>query len=411
MTTRLEATITSIAHGGQGVARIDGKVHFVPDALPGSTVAIAVTDDHDRWARGEILEVLEAGPFAAVPACRHAAVCGGCQWQHAALAAQRDWKRQVVAEQLERIGRIPQPPVNPTKVAGPAYGYRNRMDFVVGPGLALHRRRSNDLVVLEECPVLHPALEALISVSAFEGADRVTARVGTRTGDRLLVLDAELPSDAPAWGVPVCRVRSGRVEALIGDPWLHEVVVGMRFRVSGSAFFQNNTDGADVLAQLVATAAGRGGTLIDLYAGGGLFSCTIGRRFDRVVAVESAALAVDDFHHNAAGLDHVELHPVAVERAGDVLARHPGATVVADPPRAGLQRTGAAAVLRARPSTIVLVSCDPASLGRDARLLTEGGYRLVETTPLDLFPQTFHVEAVSRFERVVDDSEAVAPVT
>lgn len=393
--------IESIAHGGQGVTRIDGKVHFVPDALPGSTVVIEVVEEHPRWARARVTEVVDPGPFAVVPVCRHAGECGGCQWQHAHLGAQRDWKRRIVIEQLERIGRLPDPPVNLTKATGQPYGYRNRMDFVVPPGggLALHRRGSDELVGLEECPVIHPSLRPLLHASDFVGLGQVTLRAGVHTGERLVVIDGDLPEDAPRWGAPVCRVTRRRVVPLLGDPWVHEVVAGIRFRITGSAFFQNNTEGAQALAELVAVAAGRGGTLLDLYAGGGLFSCTVGRRFDRVVAVESSPLAVDDFRHNSAGLDHVEVHPLDVEKAGGVFAKHSGSTMIADPPRTGLGKRGAAAILGANPTRIVLISCDPASLGRDARLLVDGGYHLVEATPLDMFPQTFHVEVVSRFER------------
>ena len=400
MTGRLTATVESMAHGGQGVARIDGKVHFIPDALPGATVAFEVTEDHDRWARGRLLEVIEGGPFVATPVCRHAFECGGCQWQQADLQAQRDWKRRIVIEQLERIGRIEDPPVNLAKGVGTPYGYRNRMDFDVAPagGLALHRRRSDELVTVAECPVIHPTIEQLLAVSDFQGQGRVTLRAGIRTGDRLIVIGGDLPEAAPAWGAPVCRVERGRAVALLGDPWIHETVAGMRLRISASAFFQNNTDGADALAELVAEAADRGGTLIDLFAGGGLFSCTVGRRFDRVVAVESGALAVSDLRHNTLGLDHVEVQALDVGKASEVLGAHPGSTVIADPPRVGLGRRGVSVILRADPARIVLVSCDPGSLGRDAKLLNEGGYRLVEATPLDMFPQTFHVEVVSRFE-------------
>jgi len=106
VTDRLTATIESIAHGGQGVTRIDGKVHFIPDALPGSTVLFEVTEDHDRWARGTLMEVVEEGPFTVAPVCRHAVECGGCQWQQADLRAQQDWKRQIVIEQRLGFGGL-----------------------------------------------------------------------------------------------------------------------------------------------------------------------------------------------------------------------------------------------------------------------------------------------------------------
>jgi 23S rRNA (uracil1939-C5)-methyltransferase len=395
-----QAPIESVGHGAVGVARIDGKVHFVPDALPGSVVRFEVEEDKGTWARARLVEVVDPSPFSTEPVCRHADECGGCQWQRARPIAQREWKRRVVVDSLERIGGLAEAPVSRTRQAGSPYGYRNRMDFSVRAGRpALHRRRSEDLVALEECPVLHPLVETMLGLAGLGELDGFTLRAGIRTGDRLVVIQGDLPDGADRWGVPVCRVARGEVESLVGPPFLREVVAGVPFRITGSAFFQNSTEGADVLAEVVAPAAGRGGTLLDLYAGGGLFSCTIGRRFDRVVAVESAGLATDDFAHNAAGLDHIELHRSRVEDAGDVVASVSGSTVIADPPRAGLGRKGVDVIVRADPARIVLVSCDPGSLGRDARLLAEAGYRLVESVPLDLFPQTFHVEVVSTFVR------------
>lgn len=393
-----EAPIESVGHGAVGVARVDGKVHFIHDALPGSVVRFEVEDDRDRWARGRLLEVVEESPFATAPVCRHADDCGGCQWQRARPVAQREWKRRVVADAIERIGRLDASRVERVRPAGPPFGYRNRMDYSVADGRpALHRRRSDDLVAVEECPILHPLVEAMLDLPGLDELDGVTLRGGIRTGERLVVIDGDLPTGAERWDVGVCRVRGGRVEPLLGAPFLREVVAGVPFRITGSAFFQNSTEGADVLAEVVAAAAGRGEVLVDLYAGGGLFSCTIGRRFDRVVAVESAGPATEDFLHNAAGLDHVDLHRLRVEEAGDVVAAHRGATVIADPPRAGLGARGVEAVVGAEPSCVVLVSCDPGSLGRDAKLLAAAGYDLDRVVPLDLFPQTFHVEVVSRF--------------
>lgn len=396
----IEAPIESVGHGALGVARVEGKVHFIPDALPGSVVRFEVEEDRGRWARGRLIEVVEESPFATDPVCRHADECGGCQWQRARPVAQREWKRRVVVDQLERIGRISSPPVARVQQAGPPFGYRNRMDFSVDSGRpALHRRRSDALVAVDECPILHPLVETMLDLRGLAGLDGVTLRGGVRTGERLVVIDGDLPSEAEGWGVPVCRVVRGVVDPLIGEPHLKEVVAGVPFRITASAFFQNSTEGADALAEAVAAGAGRGGTLIDLYAGGGLFSCTVGRRFDRVVAVESARLATDDFTHNAAGLDHVEMHRMRVESAGDLVGGITGATVIADPPRAGLGKRGVEVIVGGDPERVVLVSCDPGSLGRDARLLVDAGYELAESVPLDLFPQTFHVEVVSTFVR------------
>ncbi len=392
--------ITGYGHGGVGVGRVDGKVHFVEDALPGDRVRFEVLREKKKWARARATEVVEPGPHRRVAPCPHAGTCGGCDLQSALEESQRAWKREVVGDQLARIGGV-EIDVEPVVAASPAFGYRNRMDFSVEDGRpALHRRSSNDLVPLSVCHLLSdPLVDLFDRLGDLTGASGVTIRAGANTGERLVVVDGEVPEEADAWEASVCTVDRGKTTAVIGRPHLHEEVAGVRFRITGSTFFQNSTSGAEALVDLVRQAsAGRSGVLIDLYAGGGLFALTASDGFDRVAAVESAAQTARDLAHNVeANRPDVEVVHDRVENVE--LSPADEVTVVVDPPRTGLGRRGADTVLGADPDRIIYVSCEPASLGRDIGLLGENGFRPSRVTPVDLFPQTHHVEAVVVLDR------------
>jgi len=401
VTTVIELSPTTIAHGGEAVARVDGKTHFVAGAMPGERVLAEVVRDKGSWARAELREVLEASPDRIDPPCGHFAECGGCTWQFAAYPAQLEWKRSIVAGQLEHLGGLPDPVVRPTAAPGPPYGYRNRMDFRVADGSpALLRRRSRDPVLIEECLLLHPALDAVFGrLGGLGSAEAITLRVGTATGEALAVVDGPIPAGAPGWGCSVARRSPPR--EIIGPGAIHEEVAGMRFRITGDAFFQTNTAAAEVLAALVVEAleVQEDDVLLDAYAGGGLFGLVAGKGAARVIAVESGDLALGDLDHNAAasGIDVEILEGRAETVLGETTEDWDVAVV--DPPRKGLGDPGVGAVTSTAPRAIAYVSCDPASLGRDARLLAAHGYRLDWAAPVDLFPQTFHVETVAAFRR------------
>lgn len=393
-----------MAHLGEAVARVEGKAHFVAGAMPGEVVRGEVVLDKGSWARVRLEEVAVASPERVAPPCPHFAACGGCQWQFADYPAQLRWKSDVVAGQLEHLGRIANPIVHPTRSVGGPYHYRNRMDFKVSDGMpALHRARSRDLVPLDVCLLLHPLLEELFSeLGDLEEARRLTIRAGTRTGERLAIVEGPIPSGAEKWGASVAqRTRSG-LRVVTGSGAVHEVVAGRRFRVSGGSFFQANTEAAEVLVELVSSALEprRGETLLDAYAGGGLFSATAGAGAARVIAVETSPTAVRDLRHNlrAAGASDVRVVRGKVEEVVPDLDEYWQLAVV-DPPRPGLGVGGVAAVTAALPRVIAYVSCDPAGLARDATYLSEAGYDLEWAVPVDLFPQTFHIETVARFTR------------
>lgn len=360
-----------MVHGGRAIGRVNGQVIFVSGAYPGETVEAKITRQGKRHLEAHTTAVLDPSPARIEPPCPHFGSCGGCQWQSASYGFQLEWKRQVVADQLAHLGRLSNVEVRPTLAPGPEYRYRNRMDFKILEGRpALLRLASHEPVQLDVCllmaDLLHPLFDNLVPP---DGAERVTLRAGVRTGETLVLYD-------DAAGV------------------LHETVAGVTFRVTGSAFFQVNTAGAEALVSLVnqALTPGANDVLIDGYAGGGLFSATVGRECRRVVAVESDRVVVDDLQHNS-GATVVRGR---FERSRSRMPRQWDIAVV-DPPRHGLKKEGVEVFIAGQPRAVAYVACDPASFARDAALLTSHGYRLDWVQPVDMFPQTFHIELVARF--------------
>ena len=398
-----ELTIDSIAHGGEGVGRIDGKAHFVAGAMPGERVEVEVVREKRRWARARPLRFIEVSPDRIEAPCPAFGRCGGCTWQHAAYQRQLEWKRDVVGGQLAHLGRLDDIDVRPTMAPGSSFAYRNRMDFAVSDGRpALHEHASNHLVPLNGCLLLTPDLAARFdALGDLAGVRRVVLRTGINTGDNLILVDGRAPDQASSWDASVVVRSQGGLRTIRGRPWLEEEVDGVRFRVPATSFFQVNTEGAEMLVSLAADAAGVGAddVLLDGYAGVGLFAATVGRSADRVVTVDSHRAAFRAITRNLEAVIPVRVHSMLGppdSSASAVRVRWDVAIVA--PPRAGLGADGVDAVARTMPRTIVLVSCDPASLARDAERLTAVGYRLDWVQPVDLFPQTFHVETVTRFE-------------
>ncbi len=384
-----------MAAGGAALARDEGgRVVFVEGALPGERVMARVTEERKDFARAVAVEVLDPSPDRVAPPCvALAAGCGGCTWQHVGAEAQARLKAGIVADALRRIAKLAEPPpVELATMSGRAL--RTTARLAVSPeGRAGHRAvRGRAAVPADACLAAHPLLEELIVHGRYPGAREVLLRVGAASGERLVRVDRGRPR-VPA-DVQVVVRGGGRPGSV------HEVVGGRRFRISADSFFQSGPVAAEALAAGVSAAAGDalpdGGVLVDAYAGVGLFASVLaaGRPL-RVIALESEPAAVADARANLADLD---AKVVATEVAR--WRPRPADVVVADPSRSGLGRPGAAALVATGAPRLVLVSCDPASMARDAALLGEQGYRLAWVALVDAFPDTFHVETVSRFDRL-----------
>lgn len=393
--TTVELRTTAMAVGGEAVARDDGgRVVFVAGALPGERVRVELVDERKTFARGTVVEVLEAAPTRVAPPCPHVADgCGGCDWQHVAEPAQPELRRDLVVEVLTRTGGIAEPVVRPGPVL-PAAGLRTTVRGVADPDghFAFRRRRSHDPVAIESCLVAHPLVDEIIRTGRFAPGSAVTIRVGGRTGERMVVVG----STPAAVSVPSDVVVVGDRQLEAGHrSWIHEEVAGRTWRVSARSFFQASPEGAEALVaavgQVIDEHAPDAARLVDLCCGVGLFAGTVGAG-RTVVGVERSAAAVSDARHNLADLD-VRLVKVALAR----WRPSPADVVVADPARSGLGAEGVAAVVGTGAGLCVLVSCDPAALGRDAALLAAAGYHHVGSTVVDLFGHASHIEVVSGF--------------
>ncbi len=381
-----------MATGGEAVARLgDGRVAFVHGAVPEERVRIQLSASKKRWARGDLIEIIEAGPARAPLLCDHAlsGVCGGCDWLHVAPGDARSFKAQIVRDQLIRLGGIPEPQVTHDPTPG---GHRVTTRCAVIDGRAGYRRRRSDhRFAADSCQALHPDLEALVRVGRFSGVDEVTFRLGTGSGDRMAVVAADAHADAVA-ELPDDVLVVDAAEP--GDASYTTAIAGRDWRVSASAFFQTSDRGAEALVRSVRESLGPGeGPVLDLYAGVGLLGG--GAAPDRVAtAVESHPHAVRDAVHNLG--PNVEVVEARVEDWSPTVRY---GAVIADPARAGLGADGVAVVNAAGADELVLVSCDPASLGRDSGLLVEAGWAHAGSVVIDMFPDTSRIEVVTRFER------------
>lgn len=398
--------VTRIVAGGDGLARdATGRVTFVEGALPGETVRADVREQRRDFAKATTTEVLISSRDRTAPPCPYvAAGCGGCDWQHIAPAGQRALKAEIVADALRRQAHV-EVPVELGPVL-PATGYRTTIRGVASAGrFGLRHRRSHDVVPVGPCLVAHPLLDELIVEGRFPDGE-VILRAGAVTGERLAIVaggpdgpdaDVDLPGDVRV--VTEGQLRAGR------RAWHHEEVARRRWRISARSFFQARPDGAEALVAAVAGALdgalGPGAHLVDLYGGVGLFAGSLlagaggSVAGGRATLVESGASSVADARVNLTDLD------VRILK-GDVATWRPARAdaVVADPPRRGLAQAGVAAIVGTHAPRLALVSCDPAALGRDAKLLAAAGYELRSATLVDLFPHTSHVEVVSRFDRL-----------
>ena len=425
-------TVDGFTHGGEGVARLQGKAVFVPGALPDEVVRVQVEDDRARWARARLLEVVEASPDRVAPPCPYVPDCGGCDLQHASPAAQRALKTRVVREQLTRLGGVEDPPVLDCRAVGPELGYRAQARLHAAPDgrLGFHRAASNDVVPIDRCLVLGDgAQQVREEIGDRTGASEVRVRRFTPEGRGAAVLTpGPGPLELPGGDVDLLLAQpDGSTVAMRGDGDLEVEVDGLRFQVPALSFFQPGVPAAEALLREVVAAAGpiEGALVWDLYAGVGLLSLGLARAGAEVLAVEGDPAAVVAARRNAElnglpldGRDEAVgtflRRAVRGSTAGDDTAARPGAggaadagagprpldppdVVVLDPPRTGAGEQIIADLVALRPAAIVYVACDVAALARDTRHLASGGYGLRRAAPLDLFPMTHHVEVVATF--------------
>ena len=413
-----EIHLDKFTYGGEAMGRLDdGRAVFVPFALPGETVRVRLTEEKRNFARAELVEVVVPSPQRISPKCVHFGVCGGCHYQNLAYADQLAAKTDILRDQLTRIGKIENPPVRPIIPSPQEWNYRNHIQFHLteegklgfvshlpageGPGVRV--------IPIVECHLPEAPIAALWPQLEFDpGApdDRIAIRAGA--GDDLMLViesDDPLPPEVDfEAGISAVHIFADNSVVMAGDDHLIIEALGRPFKVSAASFFQVNTPmAAKMVEHALDLLPEKMDALLDVYCGVGLFSAFAAPRCQRLIGIEASPSACEDFAANLDEFDHVELYQAPAEDVLPALVtqiaslRHTCAIV--DPPRAGLDKKVLDALAAARPEAILYVSCDPSTLARDARRLSEHGYRLAQVTPFDLFPQTYHIESISRFIR------------
>lgn len=409
----IELELTAMAHGGSALGRQGGRTIFVPYALPGERITARIVQDKGRFAHAEGVTLLEPSPDRVTPQCPHFGPgrCGGCHWQHIAYPAQLRYKREVVRDQLRRIGGVEDAVVHETIPSPDPWAYRVHATFrVTGDGrLAFVGTDPARLTPIDECYIVRPEIMALIDSLDMDFADLETVRVQVGSDGRGMLILSTRDDQAPAleadFPISVNLLLSDNEPVnLIGASHSVYEVKGRRFRVTAGSFFQVNLPVAEMLVDLVLARLDLQGheSVLDLYAGVGLFSAFIAERAALATMVESYPPAVTDADENLADFEHVDVFEGG---AGPVLralldeGAEPYDAAVVDPPRTGLEVDVVDALAELAPPTLVYVSCDPATLARDAKRLIGHGYRLRDVQPVDMFPQTYHIECVASFAR------------
>ena len=412
----------AVAHGGHCVARHEGRVVFVRHALPGEVVLARLTEagERDRFWRADAVEILTASPDRVPARCGLSGPggCGGCDWQHASLPAQRALKADVVREQLVRLGGLaPEDPVlaglevEPVPGDAGGLGWRTRVRFAVDASgrAGLRRHRSHDIVPVPECPIAHPEVTAA-GVGAVRWPGVSAVEVTAADGDRLVVVQAagagRPPLPAVTAGSVALRDDDGGLTRVRGRTWLSQPVTvagaERRFRVTGGGFWQGHPGAAQALleAVLAAAAPAPGERALDLYAGVGLFAAGLAAAVGpggSVLGVESDRRAGADARRSLHDVPWARFETGRVDRVLAALA-DPVDVVVLDPPRTGAGRAVVRHIAGLRPRVVVYVACDPAALGRDVAIARDAGYRLTGLRGFDAFPMTHHVECVATLE-------------
>ncbi|VEP12727.1 putative enzyme [Hyella patelloides LEGE 07179] len=438
--------ITDLNTSGEGVGRVDGKVIFVPDTVTGDCLQARITQVKAKYAKALPQNILVLSEHRIRPRCIVADKCGGCQWQHIDEAYQREAKQKQVIQALQRIGGFSELEVEPILHTGNSLNYRNKSTYplklsATGKVQAgYYRKASHKIINLNQCPVqdarLHPLLKEVKQDIHHQGWSiydetthqwqlrHLSLRIGTHTGEMLLTLvstDDKLPNleqQAEIWLqrypnlVGVClNLNSDRknvifgkeTQTIAGKPDLKEIFAGIELRILSDTFFQVNTIAAEILLDVVIQKLNLQGNevLVDAYCGIGTFTLPLAKLVKQAIGIESLTTSVAQAKHNAE-INHINNVKFFLGKVATCLQQldvNPDIVIV-DPPRKGCNSQVLERLLEMQPSKIVYISCKPATLARDLKILVNSGvYKLSFVRSADFFPQTTHIESVAIIEK------------
>jgi 23S rRNA (uracil1939-C5)-methyltransferase len=406
--------IEKCVYGGDGLGRLaDGRAVFVPFTLPGEEVNIELLDEKGKFSRSRLLEVVVASPQRVTPPCPHFGVCGGCHYQMLGYGDQVQLKASILKEQLERLGGLTLGGEIEFTPSPHPLAYRNHVQFhpLTDGSLGFMSAEGNQLIPIQSCLLPLQGIQdtwPLLEIAEGQLLSRVSFREDPR--EEILVLlegvDPEPPDLETQLPISLAYKAKGSptLLTLAGEDSLIFTIRGKDFLVSAESFFQVNQEVAESMLTYVLSLMPSNPVpeILELYSGVGFFSRFLAEHCQHLVAIEAAPSACYDFVDNLNEFDHVELYEGAVEEILPSLVKvlpHPQ-LVVLDPPRSGLQAKAREALLKLEPEQIIYISCDPASLARDLKVLKASGYQLKNLRGFDMFPQTYHVECVVLMTRL-----------
>jgi len=454
---RLDLQISSLAFGGKGLAKPDGFAVFVDQAVPGDVVQVQIIRKKKNYAEARVIELLEPSKDRITPPCPYSGFCGGCKWQFLAYQKQLVYKRQHVVDALMHIGSIPSPQVHATIPSHPIFGYRNKMEFSCSDrrwalpqelqqadldrsfALGLHVPGTFSKVIDIDACLLQPETGnriltdirdsirtsslapyglkshtgfwrfVVLRNSSFYNQwmiNLVTANEETHAvqhlADHLSLRFPEVVSVVNNITDRKSSVAIGDYEYVIaGEPQFRERIGSFEFIISANSFFQTNSTGAKTLYDVARQYAELGGkeTILDLYSGTGTIAIFMAQSARRIIGIELATSAIADAERNCRinGVDNCRFVQGDMRDVLPLLTEKPQVVLI-DPPRAGMHKVVTNQILQIKPDRIVYVSCNPASLARDVALMSKD-YNVIEVQPVDMFPHTYHIEAVAKLER------------
>jgi 23S rRNA (uracil1939-C5)-methyltransferase len=420
-------TVESLAYGGDGVGHLEGRVMFIPGALPGDVVRIRVAQDKGSYLRGELLEVVSPSTDRVEASCQYASRCGGCQWQELSYPAQLRWKRAIVEESMRRLGGIEGIEVAPCIPSPIEYGYRTVARYPArhasaGLVMGYHERRSHRIVDIGACPLAGeqvnriadsiralPGLEMLelqeITIQASHNLPSAQVRftLGKDSAEVIALAERMLADIEGLQGVSFyLETSTGQTKRLriIGTPFRYEQLKERIFRIDERSFFQINIPQAENLVTLAGEMLKYGieQILVDGYGGVGLFSLSLAPHDATVYLFDVSPWAVEDSRFNAAGMGFIRFTGMVSDANAAFSVIGAADRLIIDPPRTGLGLAAVKEMCRFKAERMVYISCNPTTLARDLRYFSELGYKVKRIVPVDMFPHTYHIETASELE-------------
>jgi len=418
---RIQVPVESVAFKGYGVARIDGKVVFIPYTLTGDEAWVEVSEEKKRYSTARLIQVLKPSPGRVTPRCPYFGSCGGCQWQHIDYSIQADLKKAILGETLRRLGGLKEIPSILVAPSPKPYDYRVRVQLKVrGGAIGYYRERSHRIIDIERCPISHPLVNQIIQkvrerLDAWAHMEEVEINVSPEEGRGILLFHPHsygqetesfrkelFQNQRILKGIAIVQKAEHR---LIGDPMLTFTVPvsqeretrELKLRISPGSFSQVNPEQNQRLVQTVLqlSEVKREERVFDFYAGAGNLTLSLAMEAGEVLGIEENRVAFRDAQPNAER-NEVKNCRFLQGRVEDLMMGWKGDVpdlVVLDPPRMGA-KTILDQVVSWKPKKIIYVSCEPTTFARDLRLLGERGYSLRKLSLIDMFPQTYHMEVV-----------------